>query len=135
MHSGPALAGHGAEVIRWAIAAAMGCLPEQLRRSLTSEQGAEMAQRDQIHAETGAPIYFCEPRSPWQRGTNESTNGLPGQYFPKGTDLSRDDPDDLTAVASAVNGPPRTILGWRTPAEALDELMCSVARGGAATIP
>jgi IS30 family transposase len=96
---GPALAGHGAEAVRDAIAGTIATLPEQLRRSLTWDQGAEMAQHAQLRIDTGLPVYFCDPRSPWQRGTNENTNGLLRQYFPKGTDLSRHSAEDLAAVA------------------------------------
>jgi IS30 family transposase len=119
--NGPALAGHGAEAVRDAIADAITTLPEQLRRSLTWDQGAEMAQHMQLRIDTGLPIYFCDPQSPWQRGTNENTNGLLRQYFPRGTDLARHDPDDLAAVAAALNTRPRKTLGWRTPAEVLSE--------------
>ena len=82
-----------------------------------------MAQHAQLRIETGLEIYFCDPRSPWQRGTNESTNGLLRQYFPKGTDMSRYDEGELDAVAANLNGRPRKTLGWRTPAEALNELI------------
>jgi IS30 family transposase len=101
--NGPALAGHGAEAVRDAIASSIVTLPKQLRRSLTWDQGAEMAQHVQLRIKTGLPIYFCDPHSPWQRGTNENTNGLLRQYFPKGTDLSRYSGDELDAVAAALN--------------------------------
>ena len=127
MKNGPALAGHGAEAVRDAIAAQITMLPEHLRRSLTWDQGAEMAQHTRLRIDTGLAIYFCDPQSPWQRGTNENTNGLLRQYFPKGTDLSKHSTDDLAAVAGALNGRPRKTLNWRTPAEALDDLLCSGA--------
>jgi IS30 family transposase len=123
--NGPALAGHGAEAVRDAIAETIMTLPAQLRRSLTWDQGAEMAQHAQLRVDTGLDIFFCDPQSPWQRGTNENTNGLLRQYFPKGTDLSRHSHGDLDAVALALNTRPRKTLDWRTPAEALDELLRS----------
>ena len=119
VHNGPALAGHGAEAVRDAIASSIHTLPEQLRCSLTWDQGAEMARHDQVRLETGLKIYFCDPHSPWQRGTNENTNGLLRQYFPKGTDHARYTTEELNAVAATLNGRPRKSLGWRTPAEAL----------------
>ena len=123
--NGPALAGHGADAVRDAIAETISTLPEQLRRSLTWDQGAEMAQHAQLRIDTGLDIYFCDPHSPWQRGTNENTNGLLRQYFPKGTDLTRHSRQDLDAVALALNTRPRKTLGWKTPAEALDHLLQS----------
>jgi IS30 family transposase len=125
--NGPALAGHGAEAVRDAIAEAIITLPEQLRRSLTWDQGAEMAQHAQLRIQAGLPVYFCDPKSPWQRGSNENTNGLLRQYFPKGTDLARHRAEDLAAVAAALNTRPRKTLGWRTPAEMLDEYVAAAA--------
>jgi IS30 family transposase len=118
-----AVMGHGAEAVRDAIAAAITTLPMQLRRSLTWDQGAEMARHADLRIEHGLPVCFCDPNSPWQRGTNENTNGLLRQYFPKGTDLTAHGPDVLDAVAAALNGRPRKTLGWKTPAEALDRLL------------
>ena len=123
MKNGPALTGHGAEAVRDAIAASVATLPEQLRRSLAWDQGAEMAQHAQLRIDTGLQVYFCDPQSPCQRGTNENTNGLLRQYFPRGTDLSRHSADDLDAVAATLNSRPRKTLDWRTPAEALEEYL------------
>jgi IS30 family transposase len=131
--NGPALAGHGAEAVRDAIARMITTLPEQLRRSLTWDQGAEMAQHAQLQIDTGLQVYFCDPHSPWQRGTNENTNGLLRQYFPKGTDLSLHDVNDLAAVAAALNSRPRKTLGWKTPTEALDAVLRSVQAAVATT--
>ena len=131
--NGPALAGHGAEAVRDAIAREIATLPKQIRRSLTWDQGAEMAQHARLRIDTGLAVYFCDPHSPWQRGTNENTNGLLRQYFPKGTDLGAHGADDLAAVAAALNGRPRKTLGWKTPAEALDAVLRSVQAGVAMT--
>lgn len=133
--NGPALAGHGAEAVRDAIAASITRLPEQLRRSLTWDQGAEMAQHAQLRIDAGVSVYFCDPHSPWQRATNENTNGLLRQYFPKGTDLSKHSAAELDAVAAALNGRPRKTLGWRTPAEVLNEHLVSIQQASVATTP
>lgn len=121
--NGPALAGHGAKAVRDAIAQTIQNLPEYLRKSLTWDQGVEMAQHEKLKSDTGIEVYFCDPQSPWQRGSNENTNGLLRQYFPKGTDLSKHRPDDLEAVAHTLNSRPRKTLGWRKPAEALAEVL------------
>ena len=126
-NNGPPLTGSGAEAVRDAISAQLGGLPAHLRRSLTWDQGAELAQHGRLKIETGLEVYFCDPQSPWQRGTNENTNGLLRQYFPKGTDLVRHSADDLAAVADALNSRPRKTLGWRTPAEVLDEHLAAAA--------
>jgi IS30 family transposase len=123
----PALTGAGAAAVRDAIADTITTLPEQLRRSLTWDQGIEMAQHVQLRLDTGLQIYFCDPRSPWQRGTNENTNGLLRQYFPRGTNLARHSPEELLAVAAALNGRPRKTLAWRTPAEVLTEHLSAAA--------
>jgi IS30 family transposase len=131
--NGPPLAGHGAEAVRDAIAEKIVSLPEQLRRSLTWDQGSEMAHHAQLRVDTGLEIYFCDPQKPWQRGTNENTNGLLRQYFPKGTDLTRHSRGDLDAVALALNTRPRKTLNWRTPAEALNEYLQSKEQPRVAT--
>ena len=123
--NGPALAGHGAEAVRDAIARTIITLPEELRRSLTWDQGAEMAQHAALKVDAGVQVYFCEPHSPWQRGTNENTNGLLRQYFPKGTDLSTHSAGDIAAVAATLNARPRKTLAWKTPAEAFKQLLRS----------
>jgi IS30 family transposase len=131
--NGPPLAGHGAEAVRDAIARTITTLPAQLRRSLTWDQGVEMTQHARLRIDTGVAVYFCDPHSPWQRGTNENTNGLLRQYFPKGTDLSVHSADALAAVALTLNSRPRKTLGWQTPAEALNEILRSAQRASVAT--
>jgi IS30 family transposase len=111
----------------------MSTLPEQLRRSLTWDRGKEMSAHAQFKIETGIPVFFADPHSPWQRATNENGNGLLRQYFPKGTDLSRWSAEDTEAVAHALNTRPRKFVGWRTPAEALDEHLRSAAQAGVAS--
>ena len=136
MHNGPPLAGHGAEAVRDAIATKIITLPEQLRASLTWDQGSEMAQHVQLRIDTGVDVYFCDPHSPWQRGTNENTNGLLRQYLPKGTDLARHSEAELDAVAHTLNSRPRKTLEWATPAEALEQLLSNPpAATGVATTP
>lgn len=116
-------AGHTAEEVRDVLVPLIGTLPEHLRGSLTWDQGAEMAAHRQFSIATGVPVYFCDPHSPWQRGSNENTNGLLRQYFPKGTDLSAHSALDLEHVAQELNGRPRKTLGWKTPAERLRDLL------------
>ena len=116
-----------------ALASTMTTLPEQLRRSLTWDRGKELSQHAAFKIETGIPVYFADPQSPWQRGTNENTNGLLRQYFPTGTDLSRWAADEIEAVATALNSRPRKTLGWKTPAEALNQHLHSLQQAGVAT--
>jgi len=114
---------HGAEQVEQAMIAAMRTLPEHLRRSLTWDQGIEMSNHAAITIAADLPIYFCDPHSPWQRGTNENTNGLLRQYFPKGSDLSIHSAADLARVEAEINGRPRKTLAWRTPTEVLNALL------------
>jgi IS30 family transposase len=106
-----------------ALTPTIAALPDQLRRSLTWDNGKEMGMHHRISMEAGMPIYFADPHSPWQRGSNENTNGLLRQYFPKGTSLRRYGPDHLAAVARELNGRPRKTLDYRTPAEALNDIL------------
>jgi IS30 family transposase len=114
---------HTAITVRDAMITAMSQIPQLLRKSLTWDQGPEMAEHPKIADALDLDIYFCDPASPWQRGSNENTNGLLRQYFPKGTDLSGYHPDYLAFVAAELNARPRKTLGWKTPAEAFDELL------------
>ncbi|OUM41298.1 IS30 family transposase [Arthrobacter agilis] len=114
---------HTAETVRDGLIKTMTTLPAHLRGSLTWDQGAEMATHKSFTLATDMPVYFCDPASPWQRGSNENTNGLLRQYFPKGTDLSAYGPEDLEHVAQELNGRPRKTLGWKTPAERLRDLL------------
>jgi IS30 family transposase len=133
--NGPALGGYGAIAMNVALTASMTQLPEQLRKTLTWDRGKELSAHAQFALETGTKVYFADPHSPWQRPTNENTNGLLRQYFPKGTDLSRWTAADLEAVAFALNNRPRKTLGWRTPAEVFEEQLNSLQQAGVATTP
>jgi IS30 family transposase len=131
--NGPALAGYGALTMKNALATTMSTLPDQMLRSLTWDRGKEMSAHAQFSVETGIPVFFADPQSPWQRGTNENTNGLLRQYFPKGTDLSRWSAQELQAVANALNTRPRKTLGWKTPAEAFNEHLLLLQQAGVAS--
>ncbi|WP_432092141.1 IS30 family transposase, partial [Streptomyces sp. NRRL F-5630] len=115
--------GRSAEHMRDALVKTVKTLPSHLTRSLTWDQGSEMAAHHSFSIATDVPVYFCDPASPWQRGSNENTNGLLRQYFPKGTDLSVHTPEHLAAVAAELNGRPRKTLSWETPAERLHKLL------------
>ena len=117
--------GYKADAVRVALTASIATLPEQLRRSLTWDQGKEMAEHARFSIDSGIAVYFCDPRSPWQRGSNENTNGLLRQYFPKRTSVAASQAH-LDAVAAELNGRPRKTLGWMTPAEKLAELTTAV---------
>jgi IS30 family transposase len=121
--NGPPLAGHGAKAVREAITRTIVSLPGELKRSLTWDQGAEMAEHARLKIDAGLDVYFCDPHSPWQRPTNENTNGLLRQYFPKGTDLSVHQAEEIAAIAATLNRRPRKALAWKTPAEAFDALL------------
>jgi len=114
---------HGAETVRDGLLAAIATLPHHLRKSLTWDQGTELAKHREITLATNMDIYFCDPHSPWQRGSNENTNGLLRQYFPKGTDLSVHTPERLLEVATELNARPRKTLAGNTPAQAMQRLL------------
>jgi IS30 family transposase len=125
--NGPALAGYGATTMANALKKTVTTMPTQLWQSLTWDRGKELSDHVRFTIESGVKVFFADPHSPWQRGTNENTNGLLRQYFPKGTDLSRWDVRELQAVANALNSRPRKTLDWRTPAEALNDYLKSAA--------
>ena len=121
--NGPALAGYGAITMANALTRTVTTLPAQLWQSLTWDRGKELSDHARFTIESGVKVFFADPRSPWQRGTNENTNGLLRQYFPKGTDLSVHNAEYLDAIAAELNGRPRKTLGFITPAEAMQRLL------------
>lgn len=133
MKNGPSLGGYGAVAMNAALTVSMTKLPVQLRKTITWDRGKELSGHAQFALDTGTKVFFADPHSPWQRPTNENTNGLLRQYFPKGTDLSRWSSEDLEAVALAINNRPRKILGWRTPAEVFEEQLRSLQQPSVAT--
>ena len=131
--NGPALSGYGAVAMNVALAASITHFPEQLRQTVTWDRGKELSGHAQFTLATGTKVFFADPHSPWQRPTNENTNGLLRQYFPKGTDLTRWSAQDLQAVALTLNNRPRKVLGWRTPAEVFAEQLPSLQQPGVAS--
>lgn len=129
--NGPPIASHGAV----AITAQLSSLHGQLRRSLARDQGGEMARHAQLTSDAGIAVYFCDPHSPWQRPSNENTNGLLRQYFPKGTDLTRWSAEDVQVVAVTLNSRPRKSLGWRTPTEVFADQLSPAAQASVASTP
>jgi len=131
--NGPALSGYGAVAMNSVLTASLAQLPAQLRQSLTWDRGKELSGHAQFAMNTATKVFFADPHSPWQRPTNENTNGLLRQYFPKGPDLSRWSAEDLEAVALALNNRPRKVLGWKTPAEVFEEQLHSLQQPGVAS--
>lgn len=132
--NGPALAGYGAVTMTNALKKTVTSLPAQLWQSLTWDRGKKLSDHARFTIESGVKVFFADPNSPWQRGTNENTNGLLRQYFPKGTDLSRWSTQEIQAVAHTLSSRPRKTLGWKTPAEALNDYMKSIQQPTVATI-
>jgi len=131
--NGPALAGYGAITMANALKRTVATLPARLWQSLTWDRGKELSDHARFTIESGVRVFFADPHSPWQRGTNENTNGLLRQYFPKGTDLSRWSAQEIQSVANTLNARPRKTLGWKTPAEALNDYLKSAQQSGVAT--
>lgn len=131
--NGPALAGYGAVTMANALNKTMSRLPTQLWRSLTWDRGKDLSDHARFTIESGVQVFFADPHSPWQRDTNENTNGLLHQYFRKGTDLSRWSDQDIQAVAQTLNTRPRKTLGWKTPAETLNEYLQPIQQPNVAT--
>ena len=132
-NNGPALGGYGAVTMANALNRTVATLSAHLKQSLTWDRGKELSDHARFTIESGVKVFFAGPRSPWQRGTNENTNGLLPQHFPKGTDLSRRSSQEIHAVANALNTKPRKTLGWRTPAEALNGYLKSSQQRSVAT--
>lgn len=132
-NNGPALAGYGAVTMANALKKTITELPAQLWRSLTWDRGKELSDHARFTIDSGVKVFFADPHSPWQRGTNENTNGLLRQYFPKGTDLTRWSAQEIQGVAHALNNRPRKTLGWKTPAETLSEYLKSLQQSSVAT--
>jgi IS30 family transposase len=133
MKNGLSLGGYGAVAMNAALAVSMTKLPGQLRRTLTWDRGKELSGHAQFALDTGTRAFFADPHSPWQRPTNENTNGLLRQYFPKETGLSRWSSEDLEAVALAINNRPRKILGWKSSAEVFEEQLRPLQQPGVAS--
>lgn len=131
--NGPALGGYGAQAMNTALIASMTRIPEQLRKTITWDRGKELSAHAEFALQTGTKVFFADPHSPWRRPTNENTNGLLRQYFPKGTDLSRWSAEDLEAVAYTLNNRPRKNLDCKTPAEVFAEQLSRLPQPGVAT--
>lgn len=131
--NGPALAGYGTVTMANPLKKTVTDMPAQLWRSLTWDRGKDLSDHARFTIESGVKVFFADPYSPWQCGTNENTNGLLRQYFPKGTDLSRWSAREIQTVAHILNTRPRKAIGWKTPAEALNEHLKSVQQSSVAT--